>query len=110
MADDATTSARSTKTLPAQPNLEHLKKEAKQRLKAMRRQAPQAKLAAAQLAVARDYGFASWRRLKAHVDEVTGVERRRIFQAARAGDFEIVRQAFVSGFDPGTTDNDGRTV
>src|SRR5262245_37943726 len=92
MADDATDSARRTKTLPPQPSLEHLKKEAKQRRKAMRRRgAPQAKLAAAQLAVAHSYGFASWRRLKAHVDEVAGATRNRVFQAARTGDFESVR-------------------
>jgi hypothetical protein len=49
--------------LPAQPNLQHLKNEAKQRLKALRSQDPGAKLAEAQLAVARDYGFTSWRML-----------------------------------------------
>ncbi|MFL5049206.1 MAG: hypothetical protein ACJ8D4_03780, partial [Xanthobacteraceae bacterium] len=56
------------RALPARPSLEHLKNEAKQRLKALRQQDPQAKLSTAQLAVARDYGFASWRRLKAQVD------------------------------------------
>src|SRR2546427_796866 len=66
MAQSPTPSARHVRTLPARPSLEHLKNEAKQRLKALRTQNPQAKLASAQLALARDYGFASCRLLKAH--------------------------------------------
>ncbi|WP_119270210.1 ankyrin repeat domain-containing protein [Taklimakanibacter deserti] len=58
-------------TLPAQPDLDWLKKTAKQRLKALRAGNPDAKLHEAQLALARDYGFASWRALKAHVDKVS---------------------------------------
>jgi ankyrin repeat protein len=107
MSSEHTPAARSARVLPAQPNLEHLKNEAKQRLKALRAQAPQAQLTEAQLAVARDYGFASWRALKAHVDEVT---RKRVFAAARAGDVETVRRAFEGGFDPSLTDDDGRTI
>src|SRR5262249_4558218 len=90
------------KVLPAQPNLEHLKNEAKQRLEGLRAQAPHAQLTEAQLAVARGYGFASWRALKAHVDEVT---RKRVCAAARAGDVETVRRAFERGFDPSLTDD-----
>jgi ankyrin repeat protein len=107
MNPEHTPSARYGRALPAQPNLEHLKNEAKQRLKALRAQDRHAQLADAQLAVARDHGFASWRALKAHVDEVT---RRRVFAAARAGDVETVRRAFEGGFDPSFTDDDGRTV
>jgi ankyrin repeat protein len=107
MNAEHTPSARSAKTLPAQPSLEHLKNEAKQRLKALRAQEPRAQLTEAQLAVARDYGFASWRALKAHVDAIT---RKRVFAAARAGDIETVRRAFEGGFDPGLTDDDGRTI
>ena len=58
-------------TLPARPNLEYLKKLAKKRLRAMRAAggaSANAKLADAQLAVTREYGFASWRKLKSHVD------------------------------------------
>jgi hypothetical protein len=51
------TSARPTRALPAEPNLDHLKTEAKRRLKALRERDPQAKLASAQLAIARDYGL-----------------------------------------------------
>jgi uncharacterized glyoxalase superfamily protein PhnB len=56
------------KTLPAQPHIDWLKKAAKQQLDELRARDPAAKLHQAQLAVARDYGFASWRALKAHVD------------------------------------------
>ena len=54
--------------LPATANLEHLKKQAKLRLRGLRAEAPEARLAQAQLAVARDYGFASWRALKAAIE------------------------------------------
>jgi ankyrin repeat protein len=112
MAQSPHPSARHVRTLPARPSLEHLKNEAKQRLKALRRRNPQAKLAAAQLALAREYGFTSWRQLKAHVDQVGPgrSDRKRVFDAARAGDVETVRHAFEAGFDPAWTDDDGRTV
>ena len=77
------TPPRAVRELPANPNLEHLKGEAKQRLKTMRADQAGARLAAAQLAVARDYGFASWRELKAHVDDQTSRSSRdAIFAAA----------------------------
>ncbi|MGE3871704.1 MAG: ankyrin repeat domain-containing protein [Parvibaculaceae bacterium] len=60
-----------TKKLPAQPDLEWLKKTAKQRLKELRAANADAKLHEAQLALARDHGFASWRTLKAHVDRLS---------------------------------------
>src|SRR4051812_23708876 len=53
--------------LPARPNLSYLRKLSKQRLRAMRDSAPASRLADAQLAVAREHGFASWRKLKAFV-------------------------------------------
>lgn len=56
-----------THLLPERANLEHLRNEAKQRLKAMRIDNPGATLASAQLATARLYGFTSWRRLVAYV-------------------------------------------
>jgi ankyrin repeat protein len=107
MNSEHTPSARSARPLPAQPNLEHLRNEAKQHLKALRALDRHAQLTEAQLAVARDYGFANWRALKAHVDEIT---RKRVFAAARAGDAETVRRAFEGGFDPSFTDDDGRTI
>lgn len=54
--------------LPARPSLEFLKKLAKQRVAALRRQGQTISLAAAQLTLARKYGFPSWRKLKAHVE------------------------------------------
>ena len=98
--------------LPAQPNIDWLKKTAKQRLAELRTSDPAAKLHQAQLAVARDYGFKSWRALKTHVDSITAGhhDRERVFEAARAGDVEAVSRAFASGFDPATPDADGRTI
>jgi ankyrin repeat protein len=58
------------RSLPARPHLGYLKKLAKQHLAALRARRPETKLAAAQLAVAREHGFASWRALKAHVDRI----------------------------------------
>jgi ankyrin repeat protein len=54
--------------LPSYPNLDWLRKTAKQRLSELRAADPLAKLADAQRAVAREYGFPSWRKLKAHVE------------------------------------------
>ena len=54
--------------LPERPSLEHLKKLAKNRLQELLRKDPEAKLTTAQLEVAREYGFTSWRALKAHID------------------------------------------
>src|SRR5436190_24371819 len=98
--------------LPANPNLDWLRKAAKQRLSELRANAPDTKLHRAQLAVANNYGFKSWRALKEHVDRVAADsrDRDRVFDAARAGDIEAVRRAFASGFDPGTPDVDGRTI
>ena len=50
--------------LPERPNLRHLKDQARDLLKAARAKS----LAAAQFQVARLYGFASWPKLKAHVE------------------------------------------
>ncbi|MBV8580620.1 MAG: ankyrin repeat domain-containing protein [Candidatus Eremiobacteraeota bacterium] len=55
--------------LPERPSLDWLRKTAKQRLKRLREEAPSAHLTDAQFALAREYGFESWRALKSHVDE-----------------------------------------
>src|SRR5215510_14880355 len=96
------TPLRAVRELPAQPNLEYLKNEAKQRLKTLRTSDPAAKLATAQLLVARDYGFASWRRLKAHVEDESADRplREKVFAAAQSGDIDTVRTALSNGFDP----------
>jgi hypothetical protein len=54
--------------LPTHPNLEHLKKQAKELLADMRRANPGCKLADALHALANQYGFSSWPLLKAHVE------------------------------------------
>ncbi len=56
--------------LPANPNLDWLRKAAKKRLAALRAAKPAARLYEAQLVVANGYGFKSWRALKAHVETV----------------------------------------
>jgi len=69
-------------TLPSRPNLDHLRRQARDLLRAARAgdEAAVARmgtvsgrltLAAAQLAVAREYGFASWARLAAEVQART---------------------------------------
>src|SRR3954447_23196529 len=57
-----------SQALPARPNVDWLRKTAKQQLHELRKIKPDAKLAGAQLALARQYGFRSWRTLKAEVD------------------------------------------
>ena len=100
------------RVLPAHPNLDWLKKAAKRRLAELRAAEPAARLHEAQLALAQDYGFTSWRALKAHVAAVTPAspDRDRVFAAVRAGDVEAVRRAFAAGFNPATPDADGRTI
>jgi ankyrin repeat protein len=69
-------------TLPANPNLDQLRHQAKDLLRAAKRGEPDARrrieassaeltLAAAQLAVAREYGFASWAKLKDEIETRT---------------------------------------
>jgi hypothetical protein len=66
-----------SRVLPANPNLEHLKNQAKDLLRAWQQHEPDAQLADAQHAIARAYGFASWPRLKAHVEALTADSRSR---------------------------------
>ena len=70
------------------PNLEWLRKQAKRQLDELRKTDPLAKLADAQLAIARQNGFPSWRALKAHIDSLS-VEGQ-LFVAARRGDVETL--------------------
>ena len=56
--------------LPSRANLAWLRKTAKQQLRTMRAQRAEAKLAEAQFALARHYGFSSWRSLKGHIDHL----------------------------------------
>lgn len=55
------------RSLPPRPDLRHLRDEAKRR----RKSGEFSTLALAQLAIAREYGFRSWPRLKFHIEAVT---------------------------------------
>ena len=57
-----------SRDLPPRPNLDHLRNQAKTALRAMREHQADATLSDAQHAVAREYGFASWPKLKAHLE------------------------------------------
>lgn len=84
MPEPASGSASESHSLPEAPNLDWLRKQAKRRLEELRQYDPSARLATAQLDVARKYGFASWRALKARIDGLTidGL----LFDAAQRGD------------------------
>ncbi len=87
--------------LPARPHLEQLRKQAKD----LRATGAHASLAAAQRAVARQYGFASWNRLKSAVDAIT---LRRLIEEGDAGRVrrlieaspQLARMAFDDGSTP----------
>src|SRR5262245_34752822 len=85
--------------LPDRPSLEYLKRRAKERLAELRRDDPAAKLASAQLAVARDHGFASWRALKAEVERRRAPVLAAFFAACRAGDAAALRELLAG--EPG---------
>jgi hypothetical protein len=60
------------KTLPDNPNLDHLRQQAKDLLAGLRGADPAATLADAQASLAEQYGFRTWTDLKAEVDRVGG--------------------------------------
>jgi ankyrin repeat protein len=66
------------------PNLEWLRKQAKQHLDELRKTNPGAKLTDAQFDIAKQNGFSSWRALKAHIDSQT--VDGQLFEAAKQGD------------------------
>lgn len=85
-------------SLPPRPSLEWLRKSAKARLATLKTSDPLAKLAHAQLAVAREHGFSSWRALKAHVERQQRAPAslpdeavRAFFQRVGTGEIEAVR-------------------
>lgn len=77
-------------------DLEWLKKRAKRVLKDLRTRRPSAKLADAQLAVAREKGYASWRAL------VANVRQERVVPAAAAGEATVA--AFLRAVGTGDLD------
>jgi ankyrin repeat protein/uncharacterized glyoxalase superfamily protein PhnB len=78
--------------LPEHPSIEYLRKLAKDRLREVRATTPKAKLASAQLAVARDHGFTSWRALKAEVERRKTGANGQFFDACAKGDVDTVRR------------------
>ncbi len=74
------------RSLPVRPSLEWLKKTAKDELKLLRAQNPEAVLADAQRHAARDYGFDSWRKLKRHVEQKAADATSGDAEGAVAGD------------------------
>jgi ankyrin repeat protein len=81
------------------PSLEYLKKLAKERLIELRRTDPKAQLAKAQLAIAREQGFPSWRALKADVERRRAAGAEEFLAAAEAGDVATLRAMLES--EPG---------
>ena len=69
-----------SRSLPAKPSLQYLRKQAKELLRSMQ----EGKLADAQHALATDYGFATWAMLKSHV-EAQDLSPAEAFEAAVCG-------------------------
>lgn len=84
--------------LPSVPHPEHLRKQAKARLAAMRARAPATRLAEAQSVIAREYGFASWAALQAEVTQRVQSPR---------GQWRKVQRAHVAAFYPERFRQDG---
>ncbi|HEX9129191.1 MAG TPA: ankyrin repeat domain-containing protein [Gemmatimonadaceae bacterium] len=84
MSDQAHGSASASLSLPDAPNLEWLRKQAKRAFDELKKSNPDAKLADAQFDLAKQYGFSSWRALKAHIDSLT--VDGQLFDAAKKGD------------------------
>jgi ClpA/ClpB-like protein len=76
--------------LPPRPSLGHLRKQAKDLLRELRQQRPAATLVEAQHALARRYGFASWPKLKAHVEQLAARPSRATFHRYSAKAREAV--------------------
>jgi hypothetical protein len=103
-----------SRQLPVKPNLEHLREQAKELLRSVQQgetaalelfrslvsfSAPASlKLADAQHVIARDYGFGSWPKLKAHVEFVTRVLQpaEMLSEAVCAQDAEKTAQLLQS--------------
>ena len=81
--------------LPDRASLEYLKKLAKERLRELRRTNPDARLADAQLLIAREHGFTSWRALKAETDRRRAPRVEAFFAACAAGDVAAMREQLV---------------
>jgi len=78
-----------SQSLPLRTSLEWLKKTSQLRLVELRAVDPAAKLSDAQLAVARGYGFDSWRQLKVHVEQVQQALEPLTDAARRSADWSV---------------------
>jgi ankyrin repeat protein len=101
--------------LPTKPNLNWLKNRAKEKLEHLRAADPAAKLAAAQLAVAREYGFSNWQKLRKHIAAMNiaadvDPELVNRFVATIRGHVEIVRQMLDEHPQLAHATNDGRSM
>src|SRR5579872_1452983 len=92
------TGSNGKRQLPPIPHPDHLRKQAKARLAAMRAKIPTARLADAQGVIAREYGFASWAALQAEVAQRTQGPR---------GQWRKVQQAHVAPLYPERFRQDG---
>src|SRR5262245_19615087 len=81
----------SSSQLPERASLEFLKKLAKDRLDKLRRTDPKAKLTDAQLAIAREHGFPSWRALKTEIERRQATSITRFFAACEHGHVAALR-------------------
>ena len=89
MTEDSRAATPAARSLPDEPSLDWLKKQAKRQLVELRRTKADAQLSDAQLEVAREYGFSSWRALKSHIDSMT--IDGKLVAAARAGNVKAIR-------------------
>jgi ankyrin repeat protein len=88
MSDQTPPSAPAPLSLPDNPNLDWLRKQAKRRLAELREANTDAQLADAQFELAKQYGFSSWRALKTQVDSLT--VNGQLVDAARNGDVNVL--------------------
>jgi ankyrin repeat protein len=83
--------------LPLRPDLDWYRKAAKKNLRTLRSRDPKAKLAVAQLSVARKHGFASWRELKNRIESLSApVDATTFIEAIRKGDQKTVAKLLMS--------------
>jgi hypothetical protein len=94
--------------LPERPSLEQLRKQAREHLDALRAADPSVNLAAAQHALAREYGFESWPKLVHHVESMQPANRmlqpaelksdqKLLWSQGRGTDVWALMQACASG-------------
>jgi ankyrin repeat protein len=82
-------------SLPARPSREHLRKHAKRYARER-----SVGLAAAQRALANEYGFRTWDELMRHVQSVRHTGTPPLFEAVRACDLDAVRRLLAAGANP----------